>query len=185
MHDFTVLDTETTGFRNDDRVLELAFLRYSGGACVDSWVQRVNPERSIPEQASAIHGIYAADVADCPTIRDVAARLWTWLDDDVPLVAHNLTFDLRLLGQSFPVAEWPGLDRPGFCTLDAAKRGHPVLRRRPKGHKLIDLAEYFDIRFDASQAHGAKYDAEITARCVPYLAEHWQSAPLRAFLRDA
>ncbi len=182
MNEFTVLDTETTGFRDDDRVVELAFLRFRDGVCTESWVQRVNPGRPIPEAASAVHGIYDDDVADCPRIQDVAAELWTWLDSESPLVAHNLKFDARLLHQSFPASSWPSLDRLGFCTLDAAKRGHPELSRRAKGHKLSDVAGYFGIGFDAAQAHGARYDADITGRLVPRLSPYWRPEPLREFL---
>jgi len=37
---------------------------------------RINPEMHIPEQSSAIHGIYDKDVADCPTFKGVSTTIF-------------------------------------------------------------------------------------------------------------
>ncbi len=165
---FTVLDTETTGFRKEDRVIELAFLRFEKGVVIDKLVRKVDPGMPIPEEASRIHGIRDEHVRNCPRMEDILGEVIVWLEDSSPLVAHNLPFDMRLLSYSAPYECW-NLSRAALCTLDHAKNQHPELRNRRKGHKLVDCAEYFNIPFDATQAHGAEYDAQITGALAPLL----------------
>ena len=41
----------------------------------ESKTLRINPEMPIPAESSAVHGIYDADVADCPTFKEVAKSI--------------------------------------------------------------------------------------------------------------
>ena len=66
-------DLETTGVNiNTDRIVEICYLKVHPNGNEESKTLRINPEMHIPEESSAIHGIYDADVADCPTFRMVA-----------------------------------------------------------------------------------------------------------------
>lgn len=167
--EYVVFDTETTGLRSDDRIIEICFLRFVAGKIVESYETRINPERPIPMAASSIHGIFDEHVRDAPRFAEVLPEIWTWLDSDIPLVAHNLEFDLRMLSQSLPFEEWPRPTRLGVCTLRTAKNFHPELSTRNKGHTLSAVARYFGVRFDEASAHGARYDAEITGEIAPHL----------------
>ena len=61
-------DLETTGTNiNTDRIVEICYLKVYPNGNEETKTMRINPEMHIPEQSSAIHGIYDADVADCPT----------------------------------------------------------------------------------------------------------------------
>ena len=62
---YTVFDFETTGLSYDygDKVVELAFVRFSyKDGIIDEFSSLVNPQRSIPSDASDVHGIYDSDV---------------------------------------------------------------------------------------------------------------------------
>ena len=75
-------DLETTGTNiNTDRIVEICYLKVYPNGNEETKTMRINPEMHIPEQSSAIHGIYDADVADCPTFKDV-----TW-PVSIPIVS--------------------------------------------------------------------------------------------------
>ena len=58
-------DLETTGVNiNTDRIVEICYLKVHPNGNEESKTLRINPEMHIPEESSAIHGIYDADVAD-------------------------------------------------------------------------------------------------------------------------
>ena len=66
-------DLETTGTNiNSDRIVEICYLKVYPNGNEESKTMRINPGMHIPEAASAVHGIYDADVADCPTFKEVA-----------------------------------------------------------------------------------------------------------------
>jgi len=109
-----VFDLETTGpDRLTDRIVEIAALKVSPDGSVAVYETRVNPGVKIPREATAVHGITDADVADAPTFAEVAPRLAAFLEGcdlagyslrgfDVPLLARELervkcpfTFDGR------------------------------------------------------------------------------------------
>ena len=69
-------DLETTGTNiNTDRIVEICYLKVYPNGNEEAKTLRINPEMHIPEASSAIHGIYDADVADCPTFKEVAKTL--------------------------------------------------------------------------------------------------------------
>ena len=88
-------DLETTGTNiNTDRIVEICYLKVYPNGNEETKTMRINPEMHIPEQSSAIHGIYDADVADCPTFKEVAKEIAgtlrdVTLPDSIPIV---LTF---------------------------------------------------------------------------------------------
>ena len=63
-------DLETTGVNvTTDRIVEIAVLKLNPDGNKEEKVWRINPECPIPAQASAVHGIYDADVADEPNFK--------------------------------------------------------------------------------------------------------------------
>ena len=111
-----VLDTETTGFRDDDEVCEIAAVDRDGRIGVNS---RVRPRRKIPEDAARIHGITNEDVKNAPRVASfIADHLSQLLNSTRPLATYNAAFDLRLLDQSSKINnEWRG--RPNtHCIME-------------------------------------------------------------------
>ena len=69
-------DLETTGTNiNSDRIVEICYLKVYPNGNEETKTMRINPEMHIPEEASAVHGIYDADVAECPTFKEVARNI--------------------------------------------------------------------------------------------------------------
>ena len=58
-----------------DRIVEICYLKVYPNGNEETKTMRINPEMHIPEEASAVHGIYDADVAECPTFKEVARNI--------------------------------------------------------------------------------------------------------------
>ena len=64
---YIVYDLETTGFScNYDKIIEIAAIKVEGGKLADEFSALVNPERSIPYDASSVNGITDNMVKDAP-----------------------------------------------------------------------------------------------------------------------
>ena len=69
-------DLETTGTNIiSDRIVEICYLKVMPNGNETMRTLKINPEMHIPEEASAVHGIYDQDVADCPTFKEVAKEI--------------------------------------------------------------------------------------------------------------
>lgn len=97
--DWLVVDTETTGIDTDTaQVVELGFVPFSNGAPQARYGRLLNPGCPIPEEAASVHGIHDADVADCPTLDEVAERFLDHVRGATVLVGYNLLgYDAPLL----------------------------------------------------------------------------------------
>ena len=76
---------------------------------------------------------------------------------DLPLVAHNSSFDEGCLREVLAYYKLPQHTNPFFCTLRAARKSLPQL----VNHKLDTVSAYFG--FDLKQHHHALADAEACA----------------------
>lgn len=94
-----VVDCETTGVYNRDRVVELAIVTLDlSGEIVDSWETLIHPKRDVG--ASHIHGLTAESLRFAPEFADVAGDIAIRLHGAC-LAAHNLPFDYRMLSGEF------------------------------------------------------------------------------------
>ena len=96
--DYVVFDLETTGTScYNDRIVEIAAVKVSGGKVIDEFSSLVNPEMSIPYFASQVNGITDEMVEDEPTICEVLPEFLEFIGDSV-LVGHNIhTFDMKFV----------------------------------------------------------------------------------------
>ena len=95
-------DLETTGIDIvNDRIVEICLLKVFPNGNEESKVMRINPTVHIPEEASAVHGIFDEDVANCPTFKDVAADVWDFFKGcDIGGFNSN-RFDIPMLVEEF------------------------------------------------------------------------------------
>ena len=95
-------DLETTGTNiNSDRIVEICYLKVYPNGNEESKTLRINPEMHIPEASSAIHGIYDADVADCPTFKEVAKNIANDIEGCDLAGFNSNRFDIPLLAEEF------------------------------------------------------------------------------------
>lgn len=91
-------DLETTGVNiSNDRIVELSLVKQFPNGNIDSCTYRVNPEMHIPESASEVHHIYDSDVAQCPTFKQLAPEIISYIEG-CDLAGYNSNhFDLPVL----------------------------------------------------------------------------------------
>ncbi len=156
-----VLDTETTGLdpAQGHRLVEFAGLelldRVPTGRHLHFFAC---PERDMPGEAEAVHGLSAAFLADKPRFAEMAGALLDFIGDAM-LVAHNAPFDMRFLNAELERAGWPPLSPMRVIdTLELARRALPGAK-----HSLDALCTRFGIDRSARVQHGALIDAELLA----------------------
>lgn len=161
---FVVFDVETTGLdRQNDRIIELAFIEMSAGGEVARWSTLINPEG--PVYKTEIHGITDSDVADAPNFRDISGKIVEFISGKT-LVAHNAVFDLAFLRSEMTRAGWKIPYLNAICTLEASNYYLPELGRR----KLMDCCEAVGIKIN--DQHRAFGDVIATAELMKYYLDN-------------
>lgn len=93
---YIILDTETTGFSESDRIVEIGITDVDGNVLLDTLVYtdvEINPE------ASKVNGIFNKDLEGKPTIEELAPQIDEILKNKTVLI-YNEDFDVRMLIQS-------------------------------------------------------------------------------------
>jgi DNA polymerase-3 subunit epsilon len=156
-----VLDTETTGLDPfaGHRLVEIGCVELVNRMPSGQHFHRyVNPERDMPVDAFAVHGLSAEFLNDKPRFVEIAEELLAFLGD-APLVAHNAAFDLGFLNAELERAGKTSVGRERLIdTLLLARRKHPAGPNR-----LDDLCARYSIDNSRRTKHGALLDAEILA----------------------
>ena len=150
-------DLETTGLSlSSDRIIELALIRVSPQGDVLERVRRFNPGIPIPPEASAIHGITDADVAEEPPF-SATARSLAELLDNCDLAGFNIRrFDLPMLLAEFRRADVP-FSVKGRLLIDAQTIFH---REEPRD---LSAAARFYLGREHREAHTALGDIRTSA----------------------
>lgn len=158
-----VLDTETTGLNPFDtpahRIVEIGAVElWNQVPTGNTFHQYINPERDMPAEAFAVHGIGEAFLADKPLFADIARAFLDFIVD-AKLVIHNASFDMRFLNAELQWAGLPTLpDAQAIDTLMIARR------RFPGSPASLDaLCRRFGIDNTNRTLHGALLDSEILA----------------------
>jgi DNA polymerase-3 subunit epsilon len=156
-----VLDTETTGLDPLDghRLVEIGCIelvnRIPSG---ETFHRYFNPQRSIPAEAFAVHGLSEDFLKDKMFFEEAVEELLAFLGD-APLVAHNATFDLGFLNAELDRAGRKPIGRERLVdTLMIARRKHPG-----GSNRLDDLCVRYAIDNSRRTKHGALLDAELLA----------------------
>lgn len=170
MQTISVIDCETTGLGNSDRIIEIAVVTLDARTLVtiDEFDTLINPQRDVGK--TDLHGITATMVAGAPTMDEVIGSLSRRLNGSV-LAAHSLRFDSRMirnecdrLGAEFEAGR-------GLCTLRLA------------GEKLTRAAERHGIPLNGH--HRALVDARVCAELLRRLIDGIQeTSPAHLSARD-
>lgn len=156
-----VLDTETTGLDPDtgDRIVEIGALELIGHVPSGrTFHHYINPERPMPEEAFAVHGLGDDFLRDKPLFRDVYEAFLEFLGD-APLVIHNASFDMKFINAEFGLIGVPHI--PFERAIDTLKLAR---ERFPGAPASLDaLCRRFGIDNSARTLHGALLDSEILA----------------------
>jgi len=158
METVAVIDFETTGLSPamGDRATEVAVVVVADGKIVDRYQSLMNAGAHIPSFIESLTGISNDMIRKAPPAAEVMNALAEFVGD-VPLVAHNASFDSKFLD-----AEWLRINqrrRQAFaCSLLLARRVYPAA----PNHKLGTLVSHLGLP-SAERHHRALADAEMTA----------------------
>lgn len=159
---YIVLDTETTGFNaeTDDRIIEIGAIELVNFVPTGRvYHQYINPERPIPAQATAVHGITDEAVANMPVYSEIVGAFDEFIGTDSQLVIHNAEFDMRFLN-----AEYRRLGLPPLPMSRAIDTLMIARRKFPGAPASLDaLCKRYNIDNSKRVYHGALMDAELLA----------------------
>ena len=149
-------DLETTGTNiNSDRIVEICYLKVYPNGNEESKTMRINPGMHIPEAASAVHGIYDADVADCPTFKEVARSVANDIEGCDLAGFNSNRFDIPLLAEEFLRAEVDiDLSRRKFVDVQ-------VIFHKMEQRTLVAAYKFYCDK-DLEDAHTAEADTRAT-----------------------
>ena len=156
-----ILDTETTGLDplRGDRLVEIGcveiFNRMPTG---QTFHRHLNPERDMPAEAFAVHGLSTEFLATKPLFGEVVDEFIEFIGD-APLVIHNASFDIAFINAELERIRRAPIPRDRLVdTLLLARRKHPGVSNR-----LDDLCSRYAIDNSRRTKHGALLDAELLA----------------------
>ncbi|WP_260926059.1 DNA polymerase III subunit epsilon [Novosphingobium sp. 9] len=157
-----IFDTETTGFdpKSGDRMVEIGCIeminRVPSGATYHAYF---NPERGMPAEAEAVHGLSDAFLADKPLFSACAQDFLDFIGD-APMVAHNAGFDFNFINAELALCGLEAVSRDRMVdTVALAKQRHPGAKL-----SLDALCTRYGIDRSHRTKHGALLDAELLAQ---------------------
>lgn len=155
-----VLDTETTGFdpAEGHRIVEIGCLELNNFVPTGrTYHQYLNPERDVPADAVAVHGLTAEFLADKPIIAEVADQFLEFVAG-ATLVIHNAEFDMKFLNAELKKLGFKPLKNAVTDTVLMARQKYPG-----QPANLDALCRRFKIDNTNRTLHGALLDAQLLA----------------------
>lgn len=153
---FVVIDTETTGLSPlEDEIIQLTAIQYINLKPAKVFSTYVRPRKGLNPRAQEINGITEEQVGKAPYIEQILPAFTDFLGKKIPLVGHNISFDLNFL-QAAGFQYVHIMDRPVYDTLDLAKREFAA-----SSNKLPYLCRTV-LKVIRDDAHDAVSDALVT-----------------------
>ena len=165
--EFVIFDVETTGLSpiDGDRIVEIAAVKVKGSLVVDKFYSLVNPQRSMPSQATLVNNITEDMLITAPVAADILPQMIHFIGGAC-VAGHNVRFDLNFLCYELSLIGRRLNDQtPAVDTLKMARDLLPYL----SNHKLSYLARSLGVVVD--QTHRAMADVELTVAVFLRLME--------------
>ncbi|MGE4063921.1 MAG: DNA polymerase III subunit epsilon [Rhodospirillaceae bacterium] len=157
-----VLDTETTGLDplSGHRVVEIGCIELVNHMPTGNEFHiYLNPERDMPAEAEAVHGLSTAFLADKPVFSSLADDLLGFIGNS-PIIAHNAGFDVGFLNAELRrIGKLPLASERTIDTVVLARRKFPGAQA-----SLDALCRRFQIDLSERGKHGALLDAKLLAK---------------------
>jgi DNA polymerase-3 subunit epsilon len=163
-----VLDTETTGLdpKRGDKLVEIGAVEMVNRRLTgNNYHQYVQPERDVPLEAQAVHGITEEFLADKPVFADIADEFLAYIDG-AELIIHNAPFDIGFLNNELAMlGKARGVKLPKIGDICEITDSLVMARQKHPGQKnnLDALCRRYYIDNGHRELHGALLDSEILA----------------------
>jgi len=157
-----VFDTETTGMDPNEghRLVEIGCIELENHMPTgNTYHVYINPERDVPAEVVAVHGLDNERLKDEPTFGEVVGDFIDFIGTDSKLIAHNAEFDMKFINAELKMFGFPSVDqRRVIDTLPMARKKFPG-----SPANLDALCRRFGIDNAARTLHGALLDSELLA----------------------
>lgn len=171
MTSIVVLDVETTGKdRSRDQIIEIA-IQLGVDDAAERMAWRVRPSVPIAPEATKVHGITDADLANEPLFADVAPEFVAHLKAAEAIVGYNVAFDLDMLQAELARAGRPPLELDAKQIVDVLRLWQHVEPRT-----LVAAHARF-VGVELGDAHRAAADVAATGRVLRAMIAHWGIQP--------
>ena len=166
-HAFIVFDTETTGLKKDDQIIEIAAYKcdFKDGNFTpyDVLWFYIKPDKPIPEAITEINGISNEKVANCPDERQAHQIIKRFFGDNPVIGAYNSGFDIKMLKNMFQRC---GDEFVVGLEIDILKIARDIFcEQKMKDHKLATIANTYGVD-KGIQFHDAKDDVTVLVRVI-------------------
>ena len=157
-----VLDTETTGLDPFDghRIVEIGALELHNHLPTgQTYHQYINPERDMPSEAFAVHGLSEQFLSEKPVFANIVDDFLKFVNG-APMIIHNASFDMKFINAELKWAGKPALPpEQAVDSLALARKKHPM------GPNSLDaLCKRYNIDNAMRDLHGALLDSELLAQ---------------------
>lgn len=178
---YVFFDTETTGLprswkapvtdlANWPRLVQIAWESYGAdGEKMGEESFIIKPEGfTIPADSAKVHGISTERaMKEGVPLLEVLQKFHALVNESETLVAHNISFDEKIMGAEFLRARMENIldKKKKICTMENSTKLCAI--PGPYGLKWPKLAELHQKLFgtDFEEAHNASVDIRATARC--------------------
>jgi DNA polymerase III subunit epsilon len=161
---YAIVDIETTGGKfNEEGITEIAIYRFDGHEITDQLISLVNPEKPIQAFVVQLTGINNAMLQNAPKFHEIAKRI-VEITQDCVLVAHNSSFDYRILKTEFRRLGYD-FKKKTLCTVELSKKLIPDLPSYSLGKLVRSLG------IPVTDRHRASGDALATVKLFKLLLE--------------
>ncbi len=167
---FVCLDCESTGLDpKQDRIIEVAAVKFTLEETVDSFESLIDPQVIIPKTSIDIHHITQEMVQGKPTIDKVLDKVFEMIGPH-PLIGHSVKYDIEILAHHAERCGMPTTIRknPYFDTLRLAR-----LYGESPSNSLETLRQHFNIQDEG--AHRAMSDVIINIQVFKKLSQNFRT----------
>jgi DNA polymerase-3 subunit epsilon len=157
-----VLDTETTGMdpADGDKLVEIGCVELENHMPTGrTYHQYINPEREVPAEAVAVHGLTSERLKKEPVFGEVVGDFLDFIGSDAKIIIHNAAFDMKFINAEMKTY--------GFASLDPKRVIDTLVMARKKfpgsPANLDALCRRFSVDNAGRTLHGALLDSELLA----------------------
>lgn len=175
-----VLDLEATGLfiSQGHRIVEIGIVELvDGKPSGRTYHAYVNPQRDVPEEVVAIHGLTAEFLADKPVFADIAAAAREFIGGSEIIITcreeEGYALDIDMLTMEMEAA---GFEAPDIGQWTNVRRWSEKMYGY-EGARLNNVARRFGVDTgdrESGAGHGALKDAQLLAAVYPHLYKAWK-----------
>lgn len=166
IENIVIIDTETTGLKANDEILDLSILSGTGEVLFSEYIKP--SYRKTWADAERIHHISPKMVADSKTMNDYKGYIAGCLNDKI-VVGYNVSFDLKMIQKYMPIRIKKRIDvmeafAPIFGEWDSYHEDY-------RWQKLSTCADYYHYDWGEDEAHDSLADCNATLYCFNKMRE--------------